>query len=507
MTNPLSTYSTSDLIYAYLLSSRFRSPWIYSPSFADARDPDIWEVVRRNTPMLAEILRRNNSVVRPWRVAPNYHASYNTRDKEVVDGSKRLAAIAHEGLSHCSEIDEARQLLSEAFFLGRKYAAILWEQVYTSLDGTPEMLWYLPYKIKDVDRRRVHWVPDWVWVKPDGKIEPAGSHIQMGEGQSVDQMAHPKGGYLKKSGIHLELFNTDSWRWERLSDEQRRNMVEYVYYDEEDRLGHGRGVLEAGFLTHYLLVGGEKKITEAIDRFANGVLIVKLDGLRSASTDRTNTDLLNAAKDLANKYRSEHYMVLENTDDVEIKETTGTGINITIDWRDRLIADWARLCNGSVRPAGHETGGGTGARAQAQTEEDTSEAFYQNDRNGLDHQCDRDLLGAFLYHNQDNIQKLGLGRAKRPKFTSAQIKKQSPLDRITVMSQVLTAGQPILKSEFYEGVELTAPGEDDEKVEPHSAMAFGGGQGMGFEIGEDGQPRKKPSPDQSKPKTERDKPE
>lgn len=478
MTQPLQIRGTADLTYSYAVSSAYKSPWVYDPSGADYKDPDIWEVCRNQSDILAEVIRRNNQIVRPWRVAPNHHASYNAKNKQVIDDSKRLAALCHEGLSHCETLDESRVLLSEAFFTGRKYGMTLWEPVFTSLDGTPEMLWYLPYKIKDVDRRRMHWVPDWVYVRSDGKIEPAGSAIDYGNGRTVSQTSYPKGGFLKQSGSHLEMFDKDRYSWLPVSPEQRRNLIEYVYYDEEDRVGYGRGVLEAIYFTHYFLTGTFKKILEGIDRFANGVLIGTIDSLRNASPNKTNADVLTAMKNTLNTYRSEHYIALQDGDKIELMEATGTGMQISMTFVDKLVASVARLCNGSARPAGHSVDG-TGSKAAAGVEEDTSESFYQPDRNALDHVLGRDLLGAFQYHNQDNIRALGLDKAKRPRFTSEQIKKETPEVAVSVMAQVLAAGQPILKSEYYDKAGLTTPAPDDEVVEGQSAtmtdpLGFGG---------------------------------
>lgn len=192
MATPLTTRSTSDLIYDYQLSSAYRSPWVYSPNGFDLKDADIWETVRNQGDILAEILRRSNSIVRPWKVTTNHHASYSLKNKKVIDDSKQLAAICHEGIAHCNNIDEARILICEDFFVGRKYGMTLWEPVYTSLDGTPPMLWYLPFKIKDVDRRRMHWVPDWTWVKSDGEMVPAGSEVSYPGRETISQMPHPK---------------------------------------------------------------------------------------------------------------------------------------------------------------------------------------------------------------------------------------------------------------------------------------------------------------------------
>ena len=482
MALPLQNRSTSDQIYGYLLSSSYKSPWVYSPNGFDLKNDDIWETVRNQTDLLAEIIRRDNNIVRPWRVSQNHHASFTLKNKLMIDQSKQLSAICHEGISHCTNLDEARVLLSESFFTGRKYGMILWEPVYCSLDGTPPMLWYLPFKIKDVDRRRIHYVPDWVWVKPDGGVEKAGTQIDYMNGQEpYSQMVHPKGGYLRKSGIHLEMFNTDNWQWQQISQEQRRNLIECVYFDEEDRIGHGRGVLEAGFFTHYFLTGTIKKIVEGIDRYANGILIGRLDSLRNASTSKTNEAMVSAMKSVMNTFRSEHYLLLGDGDDVELKESSGSGFNVSMEFKRDLVQGWARLCNGSIRAAGHSDG--TGAKAAASEEGDTSEAYYQMDRNRLDHDIDRDLLGSFLYHNQDNFNALGLAEAKRPKFTSEQIKRQSPEVAINVMSQAKAMGMDLLRTEAYDKIDMTPPVDGDDVIEGTTQMM--GGEGM---MGPDGTP-------------------
>jgi len=418
MVTPLAVRGVSELIYDYQLSSSYKSPWVYDPSFALKQEPDIWEVVRNDVVFASAIQRRTQSIVRPWRVVPNRFAVVKGQDPKQADDSKRVASICHEGLSRIDRFDAARRHLADGYFVARTYAAILWQEAYCSLDGTAPMLWHLPMKLHDIDRRRIHWVPEWA--------------------PSAD-------GTTRKTGIHLEMFNTDTFAWERISDDQRRNMIEYIYDDIESRIGHGRGALEGIYFYHYFKSGTFKKITEAIDRYANGVLIGTVDSLRNASVSKTNADLLNAMKSLLQNFRSEHVIVLNDGDKIELVEPTGTGVNISMDFVRYLDDAVERLCNGSVRPSGGDAGG-TGARAQAETEADTSEAFFQDDRDDLDSIIDRDLLGAFLYHNQENFALLGLDGAKRPKFTSEQITRQDPEREIRIMGEAVKHGAPILQS-------------------------------------------------------------
>lgn len=462
----------ADYLYSYALSSAYRSAWVYDPSGALHDEPDIWEIVRNQTDLLAEIIKRQSNVVRPYRVATNYHASFGTRgrqEREIMDQSKQLAAICHEGLSHDRTLDEERATLSDAFIIARRYGVPQWEEVYTSLDGTKPMHWWLPYKIKDLDRRRVHNVADWAWVKPDGSSEyvPSGPQVDYNRTVTPNKMSHPKGGFYKKVGMHLEVFNSDSYVWQRVSPDMRRNLIEYVAFDTEDRVGYGRGVLEALFFTHWFLTGTFTKITEGIDRYANGVMTGRIDGLRHASTDTTNADIMTSMQTMLDTYRSQHYMILDKNDDVEVLEPKGTGMKFAMEFVDHLVESAAKLLNGSNT---HQKKGGLSKQGPSGEQGDEREAYYQQSRNALDHAIDRDLLGAFLYNNQDNIRELGLAGAKRPKFSSEQVKRQDPTESMAVITGALGAGMKLLKTEAYERIEFTPPGDDDDVIDPAETM-------------------------------------
>lgn len=444
MGTPLLIRSPNDWIYNFQLSSAYRSPWVYDPSFALSRDPDIWEVVRNDTNTLAAIQRSNQNIVRPWRVVANRYAE--------DEPSKIKARICQEGLGNISRFNAARRRLSEARFLGRTYAGILWERRTVSLAGTNPMEWYLPYKLKDIDRRRIHWVVDWDKAR------------------------------RKKIGVHLEIYDTDEQKWIPLPNDKRMSLIEYEYNQTEDRVGGGRGKLEAIYFTHFMKTVTFKKISQGIDRYANGILIGRLDSLRNASTGKTNEDLRKSMTSVLQNFRSEHVIVVQDGDDIEIKEPAGTGLKVAMEFLRYLDEAVERLCNGSIRPAGHSAGQ-TGARAAAKEEADTSEAFYQDDREDLDEVIDRDLLGSFLYYNEANFAALGLAEAKRPEFSSEQTKRQDALKSVTIMNAALGAGVDLLRSEYFERIQMTMPGPGDDVIAGQipglGGMDFGGPGGAG----------------------------
>lgn len=443
---PLLSFNTQDYIYGYLLSARYQSPWVYDPSSAGLSEPDLWEILRNDDDVLTALETRRSNLVRPWRVVPSPHGTAKSAKGDVADASKRVAAIAGEALGNISMFDSARRLISDAYVIGRRYAEVEYEERWTSLDGTPEMRWYLPCRVKDVDRRRFHWVPKW----SDG---PGGARV--------------------KGGIGLDMFDTNERAWKPLGDDQRRRLIEYIWENTEDRLGYGRGVWEAMFYTHYFKTGSQKHLMEGLDRFANGVLKGRLDSLRAASTDLSNTQLVSNMKSELQKMRTEHVIVLGDGDDVEVMDAPTGGMSLNLEAVRYFAEKVHRLLNGSVRQAGHSVDG-TGARAAAETESDTAETFYQFAREDLDAVMDRDLLGGFLYFNTGNFEALGLGQAKRPKFTSEQVRRQDPERRVAVMNQ---SRVPILRSEYYEGIECTPAGPDDDVIEPAAMTPPGGGFG------------------------------
>lgn len=439
--------STADLVYDYALSSAYRSQWVFDPSGALLKDPDVWEIVRNDVSFLSSIERSAKAIVRPWRV----EAPKGAKDKL----SKSFAAICEEGLGYIDRFNASRRILADARFIARRYAYIESEVRWLSLDGLPQMEWTVPVKLKDIDRRRFHWVAEVTQAK-DGTQHRA---------------------------THLELWNSLTNRWTRVEPWFRKCLIEYVYGDTEDRVGYGRGLLEAIYFGHYMKTQTFAKIMQGIDRWAGGVWIGKLDSLRNASTGKTNEDLRLGMRRLLQIMRSENAAVLQDGDEIEVKETTGTGHQISMDtvhyWDDAV----ERLCNGSTRPSG-QGGEKTGARAQAETESDTSEAFYQDDREDLDAVLNRDLLGWFIAANQHNFAKLGmLEKCKRPYFTSEQIKKQDPKEAVEVAQGLQTMGFPLSLAEVAEKTGFSIADPEEEKLEapalPGPDGEIPGGAGSG----------------------------
>lgn len=434
MGQPLSTFdAVGDSLYSYMLAARYRSPYVYSPSLAFLKEPDIWTIILADADIRAIRQRRNQNLVRPWHVKPNEHVSQGAGAKGALDNAKKKAAICNEALAQIDDFDMARFVMADSFFLGRRYQQIRYEERWMSLDGSPEMAWFVPVELKDVDRRRFRWIPKWA-----------------------------KGTVNKLESVALSMFELGSGEWIELTGDKRMQFVEDVWENTEDRLGHGLPALEALFMTHYFKTGTIRKIVEFVDRIAGGILVGRLSDTRAGSTDRTNDLVQSTTLDRLKKIRTEHVVALSIEEKLEVLEASGTGAAIMMELVRYFVESAERLCNGAVGQAGHSSGNSGGTESK-DVESETAESYYQFPRDHMDSVYNRDLLGSFLYFNEANFEKLGLADAKRPRFTSQQVKTQDPLTRIEMLN---TFKAPIPTAHYYEAGQVPQPEPDEEVIGP-----------------------------------------
>lgn len=475
MGNPLTIRTINDTIYDFLLSSTYRNAWVFEQSYALSKDADIWETFLRDGSFASSVDRFQNSLVRPWRVEP----PKGTKNQQ----SKIAARIVEEGIGQAMLFDDMRKRLALGRALGRAYEYPNWDTVYCSLGGFPPMDWFVPVAFENIDRRRIRWVPQYPLITGHEPVR-----------------------------THREMFSIETNIWHPLSRDFEQVLIEDIYPVSEDRLGQGRGLLESSYIYAYFKAVALEKMTQGMDRWANGILIGKVDSARLASLPKTSGALQNSFMTMLQTMRSEHVGIIDKVDELEIHETSGTGHQLCMEAIHYFDETVERLWNGSVRPAGHAVS--TGARAQSETESDTSEAFYQPYRKHQDEILTRDLVNYFWGHPQNrmNMLKLGLGIAERPKFSSEAIKQKDPEREIKIIEGMKKVGIPILKSEAYDklGFSQPEPGEDvfeaaeEVMVGPNGEIIEGGAEdgGGGFGGKEDsGSGGKDFGGDEEKPKS------
>lgn len=444
MNTPLQIRTVSDQIYDYMLSANYTTSYVWEQSYALWKDPDIFEVIQRDTSFASSIDRFQNSVVRPYRV----EAPKGTKNTQ----SKAAARIVDAALRKSMLFDDMRKRLALAKVLGRSYEYPNWQKVTCSLADTPPMEWMLPVSFENIDRRRIRWVPKW--------MDAEGGYGGAAKGPMTTSRY---------------LYSVGRRQWLEMSDDFRSALVEDIYPNTEDRLGYGRGDIDRFYIYAYYKAIFLEKMSQGVDRWANAMLIAKIDSARLASLNKTSATIQTAMSTVLQTARSEHVIVIDKADEIEAVTGGGEGHQMCMDGIKYFDECVERLLNGSIRASGH--GQQNGARAAAETESDSSEAFYQAYRQHQDEIITRDIVDYFWNHpiNRMNFMKLGMGIAECPRFTSEQIKKQSVLDSMQIITAARQAGIPLLKSEVYEKLEFTQPEPMDDTFDGAMAM---GGEGM-----------------------------
>lgn len=464
---PLQIRTVADQIYDAMLSSAYKNSWIYDNSYALSKDSDIFEVILRDASFASSIDRFQNSVVRPFRV----EAPKGTKNTQ----SKRAARIVEEALRQSMLFDDMRKRLALGRVLGRSYEFTNWEPVECALADNPPMQWMIPVSWENIDRRRIRWVPQW--------------------GEDGIYSGTADGPLTTKRYLWSITRNA----WLPMSDDFRNAIIEDIYPLSEDRLGQGRGCADNFYIYAYYKAIFLQKMSQGADRWANGMLVGKIDSARLASLPKTSGAVQTAMATVLQTARSEHVIVLDKADEIEVINGGMEGHQMCMDGIRYFDESVERLLNGSIRGSGH--GQQNGARAASETESDTSEAFYQPYRQHQDEILTRDVIGYFWNHplNRQNFLKMGLGIAERPHFTSEQIKKKTPLEAIQVITAARQAGIPLLKSEVYEDIEKTMPEPGEDVFDGALAMP---GEG-GMDLDSSGAPQGL-KPDEAKQRKEED---
>ena len=417
-------------LYVRALSSAYRTGWrVYDPDFALSREPDVYEKVRRD-PVIAHAIdvRLHNIAGKTWYLKP-----YSDEDVDI-----KIAEVITEMIKDMDKFEEARYELAQAVIRGRSWAYIEAERRFKRLSDLPPQNWIMPTRLKDIDRRRFR-----VFSDRSMKLH------RVDATNAIEQ----------KLDVFWQLFSVERDRWETI--ENPEYFVRLIYQDEEARLGYGRGLLEAIYFYHYAKGVLFKEGLQGIERWAQGIPIAKIEGLREASTGKTNDTIQQAWLDALNLMKESGSFVYDNKDELTFESAGGPGNDMVMDMIRYLDEAMVALIAGGNLHVGGSEGG---SLARAETQEDTAEMIVQYDRNLNDESLTVGLIELLFHLNQPQFRAAGLGEGRRPKFTTIQQKREDPEKNAGIMSTVLATGAPIIKKEFYEKVGLTPPTAKDEVI-------------------------------------------
>lgn len=423
--------------YVQALTAAYRHGFrLYDPDLASASDPEIFDKIRQDPVVMAAIETRLHKVAgRRWRVEANRPG--NEQDKQA-------AGIMDDLWRQCQRFSESRYELASAVLFNRSFAFIQGRRAQDQLgEDTQARDWWQPHRLQDVDRRRFRQVPEW---------------LDSEQGR-------------KQLRTYTEMWSVRQGRWLRMAHPEW--FVKHVYGDEEARLGYGRGLLEAIYTYLWAKEVVIQEGLQGLERFAQGFLLVKVDGARDGSTGRANDAIQASWREVIKKARARHGIVADKLDDVEMIHPSGEGtkqVEFFLRYLDDAIT---RLITGSVLPTGG--GGDGGSYARAEVEQDESEILVQYDRNLLDETLTRDAMGLVWNLNRPQLVAAGLADAKMPRFSTVQEPKVDPLDAVQIIGQALTNRIPLTQEEVYEVLGFSQPQEGDPVFDGADLAAAGFG--------------------------------
>lgn len=463
MTTPLFLRATTAAeIYVHALSAAYRTGFrIYDPSPALQKDPNIYEKLMLDAVIYHACQQRRHMVAgHKFQCQP---ASESPADK-------MWAAICEKLIGKIRNFKGALFNLSNAVFVGSTYGAVSGERKWlTLMDGMPRN-WFVPLEIRDVSKFRFRQVP---------------RRVNQG---TVDE----------RIVIDWQIHNVARDVFEPL--EHPECYIKHVYNDSETSLGHGSGLVDA---MYYYWRAKELVLTEnmgAIEFWARGLLIAKIDGLREASTGKTNQILLNNVLEQLEKHRGRHVLGMGKEDEVTVVDGPGEGWQMASGMRDYLDQTLRTLILGSNLPTGGGNEGGSYSLGKVQ--ENSTEALIQYDREILSDTISNDLVGLLRRLNQPQLMEMGIGHAENPRFMIVQEKIQNPKERADIAALYVDRGIPIKMDELYEPAGFTVPGPEDQvfvkaqpQIDPLTGLPmagpppFGGPKGQEKE-GDGGNPKR-----------------
>jgi hypothetical protein len=424
-------------LYNHALSNAYRV-WtrLYDPAYGLARDPAIYSKVRRDATIAQAIDTRCHMVAsRDWHMEPG----------DDSDESLKAAGICETLIKSIKDFGEARLILAMNVFHGRAYAFMEGATQARTLGDGEVRRWWVPLRLRDVDPRRIRFVP----------------HIEQVE--YGPQRPH------QKLWVTQEMWSVVRQQYEEITLEHRKQFVSVIRLNQEANLGYGFPLLDSIYFLWWMKSICWREGLQGLERWSQGVVIGKIDSLREGGVDRNNEDVRDDLFNSLKNMRSRHVLVVDKETEIEVKEGGGSGHSMVMDFikymDDKLLA----LILGSVLPFGGGDAGGSYARARV--ESDTTSGVIQYDRDKLDNALTDGLVQFIWEQNYNNFAALGLKGASIPKFVTDLSNKNDPMQATAIITQLAQAGLPMKLEEVYSKVGLTMPSEDDKLFVLEQPMA------------------------------------
>lgn len=457
---PLFYRTSNGDFYAYELGAILQEGQrVWDPSYSLAQDPSIWEKAQQDTVVSGAIERSLLAVAgHDWKLEP---ASDNPEDVALTE---ILDAIIRK----TERFYEARRNLAEARIVGTAFAQPYGGWQTTRLPGMSKAHpWWIPTRLLPIDRRRFR------------------------------AIAHrrKRGGAF---GFDWELYSPSRKLWEPLSP--TFPIIKHVYADQESRLGFGRGVMDAIYFAYYIRSTVQKHGLQGLARWAQGLLVAKMDSTQSANPEEI-ADNASAAETLRDKLLEmigDNILVIDKLDEVNVVTGGGEGYQMVEQMLDRVERELHARLEGS--PLSSMDGDGGGAYALGKTHERREDSQRVYDRASLGESL---KLGFVKYVRDVNLPTLRaidsrLESANLPGFQVRDREEEDTVQTTEQVTKILGAGVALRKSEVYRrlGWERPEEGSDDVLEPPQQQDPMGGMGASPFgAMPEGGQPAQPAQPD------------
>lgn len=449
MTVPLHNSNRNYLIYADALSSVW-SWWdmVTDPSYALRQELDLWEILHRDPKTRQGIDQRLNDVAgREWRVLPGMGSQ--TR------GAKLKAAIMTAMLKRLPHFSDARRRQAQAIFRGSARQLIMGRREMCSLADMPAMYWFVPTGLKHMDPRRFVIRP-LRNPKPDGSTEV-------------------------KAQLYMSVIPTyqtgaagkDLWYGRYVPVRHPEWLLQTIYDDEESRLGHGRGIMDAMYFYHWAKQVSLREGLQGLERWAQGVAVYKFDPKLYGLADGTQSteQIRDKALEQLAKMRSRHFFAANIGEELDVHTEGQQGGRFVLDWIEYLDRCIIAVATGaSLRSSGDV--GAAGGFASDSVGQDLMETAVGFDREVIGEDIKLDLIGHLCTVNRPQFKALGdligvpdLAEAPDPDFIIVHKKRVDPVAAMGRFVQAMQIPEfRVKKAEIYEEQGWTQPEEDDQDV-------------------------------------------
>lgn len=448
MSTELRQFNYAQELYLTSLTGAYRRSKIRYPSLWSGRDPEVAEKMLRDATIGQAVRHRCLLVAgRDWDLTP-----MNPKDPM----SDLSVAVGRALLKCIKKFTDSRRTLARAFFHGSRYAVIHLHKKILDIGDGKRREWMVPVRLEDQNRFRYRKVID------DPHAEKVTAHWEK-----------------------WEILGKDGGQWKDVKAREARLIIGHVFDDTEEGLGYGRGLQEALGWPWYALTHTNQETLGAIERFARGWIVARVDKAAHAESGLPNTEVVKEWTKKLEQMQGKHVMVLSKDDTIEVLKGSSEGYQMLDNFVQRLENMVDRLVLAAKLPTG---GGGdnVGSLARAGVEETSTQAVVGGDRDGLEETLTDDLIGCVWWRNWANLVELGIEEEK-PRFSISEDKIEDP-EKVAQNAAVLHGmGMPLAMEDVYDRTGFRQPEQGEDILEgataPAPAPDFGGG-GFGFSVKE-----------------------